>query len=137
MKIDILDCFADLLKDEPAIITIMLGTNDCNPINNDAVRADYEKDYREMIELLAGLSSQPRLLLCYPPPLAAFPNNSDSLIRNFIIPIIDTLGRAYEIEVVDTYYRVDDYPANYSDKLHPDREGAVTLAEIIAEALGL
>ena len=115
----------------------MLGTNDCNPLNSDSVRAGYGNDYREMIELLQGLSSQPRILLCYPPPLFAINKTSDSLIRKEIIPIIDQLGTDYNLKVVDTYFLVKDYPANYPDSIHPDAQGATTLAEIITDALEL
>lgn len=129
--------FSQLLEDKPAIITIMLGTNDSNPTNSDSVRANFENDYREMIDLFQGLSSHPRILLCYPPPIHALDPMADSLIRMELIPIIDRLAEDYHLEVIDTYFQVDDYPINYSDKLHPDKRGAETLAQIIADALDL
>ncbi len=131
------DRFSQLLNDEPDIITIMMGTNDCNPTNSDAVRVNFENDYREMVALFQGLSSQPRIVLCYPPPIYSLDLRMDSLIRTEIIPIIDKVADDYQIEVIDTYYNVDDYPENYPDKLHPNKEGMQTLAQIIADALNL
>lgn len=129
--------FSNLVEDEPDIITIMLGTNDCNPTNSDAVRANYDRDCREMIDLFKGFSSNPRILICYPPPIHAHSMLIDSLIRTEIIPIIDKIAEDYQLEVVDTYYKVDDYPANYPDGLHPGKGGAETLAAIVKDALGL
>jgi lysophospholipase L1-like esterase len=129
--------FSQLLEDKPAIITIMLGTNDSNPTNSDSVRANFENDYREMIDLFQELSSHPRILLCYPPPIHALDPMADSLIRKELIPIIDRLADDFRLEVIDTYFLVDDYPANYSDNLHPDKGGVETLAQIIANALNL
>lgn len=129
--------FSQLLEDKPEIITIMLGTNDSNPTNSDSVRANFENDFRELIDLFQGSSSHPRILLCYPPPIHALDPMADSLIRLELIPIIDRLAEDYHLEVIDTYFQVDDYPANYSDNLHPDKGGAETLAQIIANALNL
>ena len=131
------DRFSQLLNDEPDIVTIMLGTNDCNHTNSDAVRANYENDYREMIGLFQNMSSQPRIALCYPPPAYDIDFRLDSLIREEIIPIIDKIGDELHLEVIDTYHNVDDYPENYPDKLHPNKAGVQTLAQIIADALKL
>lgn len=128
--------FSKMVRDEPDIITVMLGTNDTNP-NNVAVWPDYERDYREMIELLQSFSSNPRIVLCYPPPFYLVDPRADSLTKSDIVPILNRLANEYGLEVADTYYQVDDYPANYPDKLHPDKAGSRTIAEIIAGVLRL
>lgn len=130
------EAFAHLLKDQPDIIIVMLGTNDAH-FKNFGVRQNFERDYRELLDLLQNLDTDPRLVLCYPPPY--YENNpvGDSLVRTELIPIIDKVAADYHLQVVDTHYKVDDYPAHYPDKLHPNREGALTLATIIAEALNL
>jgi lysophospholipase L1-like esterase len=125
-----------MVNAEPDIVIVMLGTNDTNANNSDEVRAMYENDYRDMIDLLQGFSSDPRVVLCYPPPIHALDPIADSLIRNEIIPIIDRLGEDYQLEIADTYYKIDDYPENYPDDLHPNKGGVITLAEIIAERMG-
>lgn len=131
------DRFANLLTDQPDIITIMMGTNDGNPTNSDSIRANFEKDYRTMIDLFQTFPNDPRIVLCYPPPVYAQSMRIDSLIRTELIPIIDRIAEDYQLDVADTYYQVDDYPEHYPDNLHPDKGGVETLAKIIAEALKL
>ncbi|MCF8243594.1 MAG: hypothetical protein K9J37_08825 [Saprospiraceae bacterium] len=130
------EAFSKLLKDKPSIIVIMLGTNDVHGLNS-AVMANFENDYRDMIDLFQGLDSNPRIVLCYSPPLFQLAPISDSLVKVVIIPIIDHIAEDYHLEVADTHYMVDDYPAHYPDDLHPDIEGAFTLAKIIAATLNL
>lgn len=128
--------FSALLKDKPDIILVMLGTNDVH-FKNYGVRQNFEMDYREMIDLFQEMDSEPRIVLCYPPPFYENSPVGDSLVRTELIPIIDKIAADYHLEVVDTHFKVDDYPAHYPDKLHPDREGAHTLATIVAETLDL
>lgn len=128
--------FENMQKDEPGTIIVMLGTNDAHS-GNAAVRYQFETDYRAMLDVFRAIPSNPRLLLCYPPPLYALAPVNDSIVVHDFIPIIDKIANDYNLEVADTHYKVTDYPENYPDSLHANKAGLETLAKIVAEALDL
>ena len=55
----------------PTAVVILLGTND-SKLNNAVRRGDFEKDLNEMTDAFQSLPSQPKILLCTPPPLFGF-----------------------------------------------------------------
>ena len=52
---------------EPAIVIIMLGTNDTKP-QNWKHEAEFEADYKELIKSFQKLASKPRIFICRPCP---------------------------------------------------------------------
>lgn len=129
--------FSQLLLDTLDLVIILLGTNDCNYQNSYTRLTDFEKDYSDMISLIQSKYPQPEILLCYPPPIYAESFAIDSLIKTVVIPSVDNIASGFKLKVADTHYQVNDYPANYPDRIHPDKAGAATLARIIKQASGL
>ena len=95
--------FRDLLKFEPDIVTIKLGTNDSKPWNWRYGK-DFKKDLTEMLDILQELPSKPKVYLCLPVPAAKsnFGIN-DSVITNGIIPVIRSVAKKRHLPVVDLY----------------------------------
>ena len=83
--------FRDLLKFEPDIVTIKLGTNDSKPWNW-CYGKEFKADLNEMLDKLEALPSNPKIYLCLPVP-AVKPNFGirDSIITAAIIlPFMST-----------------------------------------------
>ncbi len=114
---------------EPHVVTIMLGTNDTKPQNWDAAR--YEADYRDMIEEMQALSSEPTILLLRPVPV--FGENMfmirGDVVRDEVLPIIDRLGTEYDLAVVDLYSALLEHGDLFPDAVHPTAEGGRLIAE--------
>ena len=60
--------FTDSATYAPAVVVIMLGTNDAKDINW-GFKATFEGDYRDLIAHYRGLSSQPRVFVARPGPM--------------------------------------------------------------------
>jgi alpha-L-fucosidase 2 len=121
----------------PDIITIMLGTNDSKNENWTVYGSEFYDDYNAMIDTFLTIKPLPRIILCRPPP--AFnpsPFNIDSLnLINGIIPIIDSISSERGLSVIDCYTPLTGSPQYFSDKVHPNSEGAGAIARIFFKAL--
>lgn len=62
-----LKAYKDALAFNPQIVFIKLGTNDSKP-QNWKHKADYGKDYAEMIDSFLALEAKPRVILLLPVP---------------------------------------------------------------------
>ena len=120
--------FRDLLKFEPDIVTIKLGTNDSKPWNWRYGK-DFKKDLTEMLDILQELPSKPKVYLCLPVPAAKsnFGIN-DSVITNGIIPVIRSVAKKRHLPVVDLYTVLKPHPDYYTDGIHPNEQGAALIA---------
>ena len=127
--------FADLLASSPDVVTVMLGTNDASDAVPPALFANYESDLRLLVATLGALPSSPEVVLCTPPPAFAISQEADEKIRTVLIPIIGRVADDLGLRMIDVYHRVDDYPANWPDQLHPDAAGNANLAEIFFAGL--
>src|SRR6185369_11673595 len=59
---------AQVFAYQPDIVVIHLGANDSKPVNwGDS--ANFEKDYKALIDTLASMPSHPRLIVAYPTPV--------------------------------------------------------------------
>lgn len=119
------------LEYNPDIVLIKLGTNDANE-RNDKWRANFEKDYAELVASYAALPSHPRVILLT--PVRCFlPTNQQSVLESVILPIIRTTAydSGYEIINLQNLFG-DKWQQNlFPDKLHPSSIGAGMMAEKI------
>ncbi len=60
--------YQDALAMEPAIVVIMLGTNDTKP-QNWKFEAEFDADYRELVKSFQALKSKPKVFVCRPVPV--------------------------------------------------------------------
>lgn len=127
--------FKDVLKFQPDIITIKLGTNDSKP-HNWCFGKDFKKDLEKMIDILQSLPSHPKIYLCLPIPAHTLTGGiNDSIIQNEIIPAIRTVGKKRHLSVIDLYAAMKPHPDFYTDKIHPNEQGAVVIASELYRTL--
>ena len=127
--------YQEVLKYNPDIAIIKLGTNDSKPQNWKHGK-DFKKDLLKMVKDLESLESHPKVYICYPPKAYAVQwGINDSIITNGIIPVIDEVARKKGLEVIDLHSATEGMAAHFPDKVHPDETGAIRLAETVYTAL--
>jgi lysophospholipase L1-like esterase len=129
-----LPAFKDAQAFEPDIVVIKLGTNDSKPENWNA--ANYERDYREMVDTLQALPSNPTVIVCRPVP--AFTDKfgiSNEVVLNQIVPIVDRIAADEKLAVVDTYNALLAHGDTFPDGIHPNDVGCKYLAEAVRPAV--
>jgi len=120
---------------KPDIVIIKFGTNDSKP-ENWQYKGEFEKDYGDLVDAFLNLSSYPKVFICQPVPV--FSKNytvSDSVIRNEIIPIIEKVGKAKKVEVIDLYKVFSEKEKLYLDGIHLNEEGCAFMAKEIYRAM--
>jgi lysophospholipase L1-like esterase len=126
--------YADAKAFAPDVVVIKLGTNDSKPKHWD--REAYDRDYRDMVDELEALPSQPKIILCRPVPAfsEAF-GIRNSVILGEIIPIVDKIAADHHLPIVDAYNALIDYGRTFPDGIHPNEEGCKVLAGAVAEVV--
>ena len=123
--------FKRAIEFDPDIVTIMLGTNDSKPWNWEDHKNEFVPDYIDMINTFRALDNNARFMLAYPPP--AFSNLGsirDSVIRNEIIPLIDSVASVTGTQVVDFYNSMINDSNLFPDGIHPNAAGHEKIAAI-------
>jgi lysophospholipase L1-like esterase len=132
--------FAASLKSSPAIVLIMLGTNDSKPQNWKSV--DYEQEFVELFGMYRDLPCHPVVYLLAPP--TAFVRKgkdevafkiSNVIIENEIIPIIKNVAEKMNAPIIDVFSATKDHPEYFPDGVHPNAVGNKAIAEIVFNAL--
>lgn len=140
----------------PDVVVIKLGTNDSKPHNWKNGANDFEGSLRAMMDTLLALPSHPRVLLCSPIPAANTYTINDSTIVSGVIPAIERVVKdysrprrltkkekrqgvpaRYDVEYVDLHsaFTNTDGQQMQRDNIHPTRNGAAQMANIIRAAI--
>lgn len=120
----------------PDIVIIKLGTNDSKPHNWDANKADFIPDYRAFVGEWKQLASRPKIYLCYPVPV--FRDNfgiREAVVKGEIIPAIKKIAKAEKVKTIDLYKALTGHGEYFADGVHPDKQGAVLLAEAVKKGM--
>lgn len=120
---------------KPNLVIIVLGTNDSKP-QNWVHKDEFVNDYVDMIHSFQNLPSRPTVWICYPVP--AFPGDwgiRDEVIKNEVIPRIDTVAEKAEVRIIDLYTALSNRGELFPDTVHPNAAGAKVMAETIAAAI--
>lgn len=125
--------YRQALQSLPDIVFIKLGTNDSKKINRDHL-SEFTDDYTELVQSFLQLSSHPRVILLLPVPAWGKDSNSiyDPVIRTKIIPLIQQVAYARNLEVIDLHSLFMDHEDLLPDKIHPNAEGAGIIAKRLA-----
>ena len=120
---------------KPDIVIIKFGTNDSKPVNWQ-YKDEFEKDYGDLVDVFLNLPSHPKVYICQPVPV--FSENytaSDSVVANEIIPIIEKVGKAKKIKVIELYKTFSGKEKLFHDGLHLNEEGCAFMAKEIYKAI--
>ncbi|MEP2775277.1 MAG: GDSL-type esterase/lipase family protein [Luteolibacter sp.] len=126
--------YQQALGSKPDVVIIMLGTNDSKP-QNWVYKAEFEADYRELVDSFQKLESKPRIYICRPCPV--FGKNykiSEAPVQEEIV-IIDKLAAEMNIGLIDMHAALEDFPKLLPDGVHPNTEGAGKMAAAAFTAL--
>lgn len=128
-----------LKKINPHILLLMLGTNDVR-IDGDHTPLDrFEKNMREITEILQSFKTPDgrnlRIFIMTIPPifncdLATFSQVSQRRVAEEIVPAIRELGQEQEIHLIDLYEFFNKRP-ELLPGVHPGKEGYRAMAEFI------
>jgi lysophospholipase L1-like esterase len=120
---------------EPRVVIIMLGTNDANKDLNESNPA-FIADYVKLIAEFQSLASKPKVWIVVPPPV--FNNTAnisgDYFVQN-IIPDVRQVASQMNLPLIDAYTPLSGHPERFVDGVHPNADGAHTIAEVIYSAL--
>jgi lysophospholipase L1-like esterase len=120
---------------EPAIVIIMLGTNDTKP-QNWKHEAEFAADYRELVKSFQTLKSQPKVFVCRPVPVPGKGNygiNEENIQKE--IPRVDALAKELGCGVIDMHAALEKFPEMLPDRVHPNTVGAGEMAKAAAKAI--
>jgi lysophospholipase L1-like esterase len=114
---------------KPKIIVLMLGTNDSKPINWDAYKDEFEKDYNKMISNFQDLRSKPKIYIGLPPPVIK--NRwgiQKEIVEGELMEILNNIATENKLEVIDFYSILEDMNEMIPDNIHPNADGAKRMA---------
>lgn len=126
---------ANVFAFKPDIVTIKLGTNDSKPINWDAHKGEFERDYLALIDTLSAMPQKPRIILCLPVP--AFVEQSGntgirgSIVKNEVIPIVKKVADERGLQWIDLNTPMLAHANLFPDSIHPNAVGQDSLAALI------
>ena len=127
--------FEAALEFEPDIVIILLGTNDSKP-QNWAYKDEFYSDYVDMVNEFRALNSKPEIFTGFPPPV--FEDGfgiTNSIIRDEIIPLIDSVRTTLKTFQINFYDNMTEMGSMFPDGIHPDAAGYTEMAKIAEQAI--
>lgn len=122
----------------PDLVFIKLGTNDSKLINRAAM-ADFERDYKDMIQVFLKMPHHPKVVLLL--PVKAFSEDkfgiSGTYIKTNVVPSIQKLAYEEGIPVLDLYSLFADKEDLLADKIHPNAKGDGFIAKRLYEFVSM
>jgi lysophospholipase L1-like esterase len=123
------------LNFNPDIVVIKLGTNDTKP-DNWKHKAEYVRNYVELVESFQKLPGKPVVWICYPVP--AYPNKgpiSGTVVKEEILPLIDEVANQTGVKIIDLHTALSNKKELFPDSIHPNAAGAKIIAETVKAAI--
>lgn len=116
---------------EPDMVIIKIGTNDTKPQNWNSER--FEADYQALIDTLRTMPTNPEIIMCIPVPVFATQwGINDSTLNVGVIPVIKQIAEKNNIQLIDLNTPLKNSHEFFPDNIHPNENGALAIAEIIA-----
>ena len=119
----------------PTTVIIMLGTNDARSDNYQKI-STFTANYERLLNRTERWNSTQQIFLVIPPPI--FNNtldlNSTSYV-NGVIPKIRQIASDLGLPLIDVYTPLMDHPEYFIDGVHPNSQGAQTIANTIYQAI--
>jgi lysophospholipase L1-like esterase len=127
--------YQNILEWKPDIVTIKLGTNDTHSYNWDAHKAEFEGDYRELVNSFKSLDSHPEIYLCLPVPIFPEGGVQSNVLMNEVLPVIRKIADETGSTIIDLHTPFKGRRDLFADDLHPNVKGARLLTYLIAQAI--
>jgi acyl-CoA thioesterase I len=127
--------YLKVLRWNPEIIIIKLGTNDTKP-QNWIYSEEFESNYREFIQSFKSLQGKKRIFVCTPIPV--FKDGwgiTGSIVSDELIPMLKRIAKAENVTLIDLYNPMLDKGHMAPDGIHPDAAGAAVIAQKIFDTL--
>jgi lysophospholipase L1-like esterase len=133
---DLKPAFKAALDFKPAIVILMLGTNDTKPQNWGPHQAEFETDYRWLIAQLQASNPAQKLFVCRPCWVAGagkYGINEPVLEKE--LPIIDQIAASLHLDEIDMHGALEGHPEDFVDTVHPNNAGAALMAKAAYKAI--
>jgi lysophospholipase L1-like esterase len=128
--------FKNCVNAAPNICFICLGTNDSKPYNWDVYGKEFYDNYKSMIDTFKMRNPYTKFIVCYPAPaFAVVYDIRGEIIRDKILPIVDSIVKYSGAELVDFYHPLVDSVSLFPDKIHPSARGAKVFAKIVYDKI--
>jgi lysophospholipase L1-like esterase len=126
--------FAQAIQLKPDVVTIMLGTNDSKP-GNWSNKAEFEADYKSMIDDLKKANRKVVIYCCVPPPAGGNKwSINGTVIKDEVGPLVRKVAKdtgCYVIDLQEPLTGKNVIP----DGVHPNVDGHKLMAASIYQAL--
>jgi len=132
--------YKNALASNPAVVVIMLGTNDAKPYNW-VYGGNYSRDYASMIESFRVLPSKPAIHINTPPPVYIDGQFSISQhnVNDVIVPLVWQIAAENKVGLIDVFNATGGlqltHPNWFYDGIHPNADGNAGIAAPVAAAL--
>jgi len=120
-----------LMRSEPDVAVIMLGTNDAKNSNWRFI-GDFVHDYTVIIETIQRLSSRPHIIVCSVPPI--FTNHPSGInservaeINVLVKKVVDKTG----VDFLDINSFLKEKSSLFIDGIHPNIAGDQKIADLV------
>ncbi len=127
--------YKEALVFSPDIVFIKLGTNDAKSQNRLYIDAEFESDYKELIQSFRAKNQDIKVVLLLPIP--SFLKDStgiwDPVIKNKIIPLTKKVAYVNNCQLIDLYQLFVNEAGLLPDKIHPSSLGATLIAKRLYE----
>lgn len=126
--------FNAIIKFQPNIVIIMLGTNDAD-LSLEQQRGNFINDYLTLIQRFEALESKPQIWVVQPPPIFNdLLGLSVAAFEGEILPCFEKVANRTNLPVIDVH-SVLSTPAYFVDGVHPNFSGAKIIADMVFNAI--
>ncbi len=132
--------FAASLASDPAIVLILLGSNDSKPYNWNA--AEYERQLAELVETYKALPGRPSVYLMTPPPAFVVKGKKkvafdiqDDVLQCEIVPTVKRVAERSRVPTIDLFAATQEHAEYFPDGVHPNAAGDKVIAQTVYAAL--
>ncbi len=127
--------FSNALRYHADIFIVMLGTNDAKLFQWNAEK--YVSSYQRMIDTLKVVAPNADIKVCLP----AYVSHdrweiTDSVVYNYVIPAVKQIADNNGLSIIDVNAVLSGRDELYCDDgIHPNRNGALVMAQTIAKCI--
>ena len=120
----------------PAIVVIMLGTNDSKP-QNWPLSSSFATDDAALIQHYRALPSHPLVFSCSVCPVYGSGNYgiNEPVVSTHINPLLVQTASAQLAPLIDIYTALSGVPQDFPDNVHPNDAGNALLAQAVYAAI--